>query len=423
MRLWKSVGVVSFALILGLAAQAQKKPNAQRPTPVLRKVEFLRDVAPILDRSGCSTAGCHGKFGGRGGFQLSLLTLAPEDDYDPIVYADRGRRVNFADPANSLLLLKATGKIAHGGGPRFQVGSPEYNTILAWLKAGAPFPDSDPRLANLTISPKKTQLPKVGKPQPLKVVATYTDGSRRDVTNQSVYESTNDAVIAVAQDGTAVGKRWGGGAVIARYLGSVTAAFFTLPQTLKGKYPPQPAGNVVDRLVYANLKTLNVLPSRPATDYELARRLYLDVAGRLPTPEETTAFVSDSAKGKRAKLIDKLLDSPDYVDFRTLRLADLLRVHPRKLGNTQLAERAAAIFYEWIWKSVEQNKRWDQFVREIVTATGSTYQSGPANFYRIERSPNDRMETVGQAFMGVRMSCARCHKHPFDRWNTDDYWN
>ena len=425
MRVWKLLAVVSFALILGLAAHAQKNSKAQRPTPNAppRKVEFLRDVAPILDRSGCSTAGCHGKFGGRGGFQLSLLTLAPEDDYDPMVYADRGRRINFADPAKSLLLLKATGSIPHGGGPRFGVNSPEYATILSWLKAGAPFPESDPRLATLTISPKKTQLPKVGSAQPLKVIATYTDGTRRDVTNQSVYESTNDAVISVSQDGSAVGKRWGGGAVIARYLGSVTAAFFTLPQTLKGKYPPQVTANVVDRFVTSNLKTLNVIPSRPATDYELVRRLYLDVGGRLPTPEETTTFVSDSAKDKRAKLIDKLLDSPDFVDFRTLRLADLLRVHPRKLGNNQLAERAAAIFYEWIWKGVEENKRWDQFVREIVTATGSTYQSGPANFYRIERSANDRMETVGQAFMGVRMSCARCHKHPFDRWNTDDYWN
>jgi hypothetical protein len=429
MRLWKPVLFLTIALLFGLGAVAQtKKPSAALKTPVApavpARVEFLRDIAPILDRNSCSTAECHGKFGGRGGFQLSLLTLSPEDDYEPIIFGARGRRVNFAVPEKSLLVLKATGQMPHTGGPRFAVGSPEYSAIVRWLKAGAPFDDKDPRLVRLIIKPEKVVLPKVGKPVKLKTFAVFTDGTTRDVTKQTVYQSTNDAVLKVDQDGTVTGKRWGGGAVLGRYLGTVSASFLTLPQQRKGSYPQAQAVNVIDRLVFDNLKRLNVLPSTLSTDEEFLRRVTLDTIGRLPTPEERTAFLADRAQDKRAKLIDALLDKPEFADLRTLRLCDLLRVNPRKLGNNgPLADRAATIFYEWVWKSVSANKPWDQFVREIITARGSTYQNGPACFYRVERTANDRMENIGQAFLGVRMSCARCHKHPFDRWTTDDYWN
>lgn len=387
-------------------------------------VEFLRDVAPILDRSGCSTAGCHGKFGGRGNFQMSLLTLSPEDDYAPIIYGARGRRVNFAAPEKSLLLLKATGAIEHGGGQRFAVGSPEYNTFLRWIKAGAPFSPKDPRLVALVIQPAKVTLPKVGVPQPLKVIATYTDGTKRDVTTQTSFQSTNDGVLGVTQEGVVTGKRWGGGAILGRYLGTIAASFFTLPQARKGAYPAlPPSDNPIDRAVFDNLKRLNVIPSALSSDTEFMRRVTLDTLGRLPTPDEIAAFIADKAVDKRPKLIDALLAKPEFADLRAMRLSDLLRVHPRKLGNSILAERAAALFSEWIWTRVRDNEPWDQFTRELLLARGSTFQNGPTNFYRIEQVANDRMENIGQAFLGVRMSCARCHKHPFDRWNTDDYWN
>ena len=442
---------------------APPKAVAAVPAPPPAPVEFLRDVAPILDRNSCSTAGCHGKFGGRGGFQISLLTLSPEDDYEPIIYGARGRRVNFAEPEKSLLLLKATGQVPHGGGPRFAANSPDYNTLLNWIKQGAHFDDKDPRLVSLAITPAKVTLlrplppvvkhpasvtaratgkrgrkpaavvaakpaPPVAPPIPttqLHVWATYTDGSKRDVTKQTVFQSTNTGVLNVDTNGIVAGQRWGGGAILGRYLGTIAASFVTLPQERKGAYPVLAGANVIDTYVLDNLKALNVVPSALSGDAEFQRRVTLDTLGRLPTPEEIAAFSADTKSDKRAKLVDALLEKPEFTDLRSLRLADLLRVNPRKFGagNGLLGERSAALFYEWIWNSVNTNKPYDQFVRELVTARGSTYQNGPANFYRVERQANDRMENIGQAFLGVRMSCARCHKHPFDRWTTDDYWN
>jgi len=442
------------------ATQAAK--STPKPVAAARPIEFLRDIGPILDRNGCSTAACHGKFGGRGGFQISLLTLSPEDDYEPIVFGGRGRRINFVDPEKSLLLQKATGTVPHGGGPRFSVGSPDYNTILTWIKQGAHFDDKDPRLVALTIVPPKVTLVRPAPPKPVKVAvskptkgsksakiasapkpaavaatpaplphtqlhvwATYTDGTKRDVTNQTSFQSTNSGVLSVSQSGEVTGQRWGGGAILARYLGTIAASFVTLPQERKGAYPVVESTNTIDKFVFDNLKALNVVPSAVSNDTEFLRRVTLDTIGRLPTTEEISAFEANTAPDKRAKTIDALLEKPEFADYRTMRLADLLRVNPRKLGNGNgaLSERAAVLFYEWIWNSVRDNKPYDQFVRELITARGSTYQVGPANFFRIERLANDRMENIGQAFLGVRMACARCHKHPFDRWTTDDYWN
>ncbi|HLK55194.1 MAG TPA: DUF1549 domain-containing protein [Chthonomonadaceae bacterium] len=435
MRFWKIALLLPLITLVAAPALAQKRHStptkstgksapASAPDPIPARVEFLRDVAPILDRGGCSSAGCHGKFGGRGGFQVSLLTLNPEDDYEPLIYGARGRRVNFAAPEKSLLLLKATNTLPHVGGKRFEVGSTQYKILLKWIQAGAPFDDKDPRPASVTIQPNQITLQKVGEKRQLKVIATYTDGSTRDVTKQTSFQTTNDVVLAVTQDGMVTGSRWGGGAVLARYLGIIASSAITLPQDRKGPYPATPTNNTIDKYVFDNLKRLNVLPSKLSDDSEFLRRVTLDTLGRLPTLDETDAFLGNSAPDKRTKLIDELLERPEFADYRTLRLCDLLRVNPRKLGgNGNLADRSAALFYEWIWDSVDQNKPWDQFVREILMARGSAYQNGPSNFYRVERSANDRMENLGQAFLGVRMSCARCHKHPFDRWTTDDYWN
>jgi hypothetical protein len=410
-----AIALISASALLG------RPVVASTPEP---HIEFLRDIAPLLDRSGCSTAECHGKFGGRGGFQVSLLTLTPEDDYEPIVYGARGRRINFAKPEKSLFLQKATLQVPHAGGMRFKVGSVPYNTFLTWIKQGAPFKGSDPKLLKLTITPDKVALQKSGQKQQLKAIAMYTDGSIRDVTKETVFMTTNESVVKVDATGNVVGGRWGGGAIMGRYLGTIAASFFTLPQVRKGAYPKVATANKIDELVFENLKGLNVVPSEVSGDHEFLRRVTLDTLGRLPKQEEIDKFTTDKAADKRAKLIDNLLDQPEFADLRTLRLADLLRVNNQRLGNASiLGTRAATLFYEWIWKSVAENKPWDQFTRELLLARGSTFQVGPANFFRIENSPNDRMENIGQAFLGVRMSCARCHKHPFDRWTTDDYWN
>jgi len=419
-----------LAAMAGLAFAGSARPGTASAAPAKMQgarssaPQFVRDIAPILDRRGCSTAGCHGKFGGRGGFELSLLTLAPADDYEPIVRGARGRRVNLVDPDKSLLLLKATGKLNHAGGERFAPDSADYRTLRSWIAAGAPYdPEKDVRLTGLTVGPTQIFFPKVGAITPLKVVATFSDGSRVDVTRQASYESTDSAVAAVDGTGRITGKRWGGTSVIVRYLGTIRASFVTLPRADATAFPKIVPNNIVDEKVFANLRKLNVHPSRLTTDGEFLRRLSLDLRGKLPEPAEIDAFAKDSAPDKRAKIIDSYLDSPEFVDVRTLRMADLLRVHPRNLGNNITGERTAALFNEWLRDKIEANTPYNQLVRDILLARGSTLHSGPANFYRIDRAAEDRMETVAQAFLGQRMACARCHKHPFDRWTTDDYWN
>ena len=414
---------ITLLLFFTLAGSLARPVSAQDGEKKSTHVEFLRDIAPILDRSGCSVAECHGKFGGRGGLQISLLTLSPEDDFAPLVYGARGRRINFTAPEKSLLLLKATGKVMHRGGMRFAEDSPQYRQILRWIKQGAPFEDDDPRLTSLVLKPNKVALTKVGQIQQVRAIAKFTDGSTRDVTGQTVFRTTNPAVLSVSLDGKVVGTRWGGAAIQGRYLGSIAASFFTLPQERKGKYPAIAVSNPIDKFVFANLKGMNIVPSDVSGEEEFLRRVTLDTLGRLPASDEIAAFTADKSGDKRARKIDELLEKPEAADLRALQVSDLLRVHPRRLGDGSLGERAAVLFYDWILKSAQDNKPWDKFVHELITARGSTYQNGPANFFRIERGANDRMENIGQAFLGVRMSCARCHKHPFDRWTTDDYWN
>jgi len=444
MRLLLS-GVLSLIVAGGAGAAPAGKPAPRKPAPkpVAKKPapkpvaraapapkapehpQFLRDVAPILDKQGCSLAACHGKFGGRGDFQLSLLTLAPEDDYAPIVEGARGRRVNLQEPEKSLVLLKAAGQVPHAGGMRVRRGSLEYQTLLNWLKDGAPFSEQDARLQAVTVEPAQTVL-KVGGKTQLKVTAKWSDGQVEDVTAKAVYASADEPVAAVTDAGSVSGVRWGGTAIQVRFLGAARAAFVTLPQVRKDRtpVPSAPGDNPIDRLVFENLRRMNVLPSELSTDEQFARRVYLDLIGVLPTPQELAAFLEDRAPEKRAKLIDALLERPEYVDLRTLRIADMLRLNPRKISNQGgVGERSVVLFNDWIRDHVVRNRPYDEFVRELLTARGSLFFNGPAAYWAIERTSNDRAETTGQAFLGVRMQCARCHKHPFDRWTTDDYWD
>ncbi|HEU4753401.1 MAG TPA: DUF1549 domain-containing protein, partial [Armatimonadota bacterium] len=310
-------------------------------------------------------------------------------------------------------------------GVRFKKGSVQYATLLNWLKDGAPRSPEDPKLESVTVDPPRT-VSRVGAKTQLRVTARWTDGRVEDVTQKAVYASADEPVATVSDSGLVTGARWGGTAIQVRFLGTVRAAFFTLPQERKDRkpYPEVPRVNVVDRFVFDNLRKMNVIPSDLASDAQFCRRVYLDTIGLLPTPEELEKFVQDPSAGKRAALIDALLERPEWVDLRTLRLADLLRVNPRKISNDgQFGERCAVLFYEWIRDNVAKNRPYNLFVKDLLSARGSIYFNGPASYWMIERSANDRAETTGQAFLGVRLQCARCHKHPFDRWTTDDYWD
>ena len=390
-------------------------------------VRFLKDIAPILDKQGCSAGMCHGKFGGQGGLNLSLLTLNPETDHEPIVHHNRGRRINLLEPEQSLFFLKPTGQVPHEGGLRFEPDSEEGSKILRWIEAGAPFNDDEPRLRKLEVEPSTFVLADVGHTAKLKVLAHFSDGSVEDVTEKAVYESKDAPVAEVSHTGEVTSVRWGGTAIIARFLGVVDAAFVTIPRTSETdtlseneKFKPN---NFIDELVLAKLEKLNIRPSELTTDDAFMRRVYLDTIGRLPTPEEIKAFLADTDPYKRTYLIDMLLDTPEWVNLRTLKLADMLRIHPRTLGNGAFGERGATLFHEWVHDAVTENISYDTFVRELITARGSTFQHGPTNYYRVDRQPAGRAETTAQVFLGIRLSCARCHKHPFDQWTTDDYWN
>lgn len=423
-----------LTLAIPLAAQANAtdsanllpttKPPENETEP---SVKFLKDIAPILDKQGCSAGMCHGKFGGQGGLNLSLLTLNPESDYEPIVHHNRGRRINLLEPDQSLFFLKPTGQIPHEGGLRFEPNSEEALTILRWIEAGAPFADDEPRLQKLEIEPSSFVLSDVGQTAQLKTLAYFSDGSIEDVTEKAVYESKDAPVAEVSPNGTVTSVRWGGTAVIARFLGVVDAAFVTIPRVSKTDVASQVSeftpNNFIDEFVLAKLKKLNIRPSALTTDDVFMRRVYLDTIGRLPTPDEIKTFLSDESPNKRSNLIDTLLDTPEWVNLRTLKLADMLRIHPRQLGNASVGETGATLFHEWVQDAVKQNRPYDQVVRELITARGSTSLSGPPNYYRIERQPAGRAETTAQVFLGIRLSCARCHKHPFDQWTTDDYWN
>lgn len=432
---------IVFLVAMSFAAQADTADNANPVSaatlPETVKdadakatkppVKFLKDIAPILDKQGCSAGMCHGKFGGQGGLNLSLLTLNPESDHEPIVHHNRGRRINLLEPDQSLFYLKPTGQIPHEGGLRFDPNSDEGLTILRWIEAGAPFAEDEPRLRKLEIEPSTFVLSDVGQTSQLKVLAYFSDGSVEDVTEKAVYESKDAPVAEVSPTGEVTSVRWGGTAVIARFLGVVDASFVTIPRAsdtnLASLDPEFTPNNFIDEFVLAKLKKLNIRPSPLTTDDAFLRRIYLDTIARLPTPDEVKAFLADTSPDKRSNLIDTLLDTPEWVNLRTLKLADMLRVHPRTLGNGAFGERGATLFHEWVHKAVAENRPYDEVVQELITARGSTYQHGPTNYYRIERQPAGRAETTAQVFLGIRLSCARCHKHPFDQWTTDDYWN
>ena len=416
---------VVFLFPVSFTAQANMTGSpspTSTPTPY-----FLKDIAPILDKQGCSAGICHGKFGGQGGLNLSLLTLNPESDYVPIVHHNRGRRINLLEPDRSLFFLKPTGQVPHEGGLRFEPNSDMALTILRWIEAGASFSEDEPRLQKLEIEPNTMVLSDVGETAQLRAIAYFSDGSVEDVTEKAVYESKDTPVAEVSTTGKVTGVRWGGTAVIARFLGVVDASFVTIPRAAETNTALQniqfTPNNFIDEFVLAKLKKLNIRPSALTTDDVFIRRLYLDTIGRLPTSDEVKTFLADTHPGKRSKLIDMLLETPEWVDLRTLKLADMLRIHPRRLGNGAFGERGATLFHEWVRAAVAENRPYDNVVRELITARGSTYQHGPTNYYRIERQPAGRAETTAQVFLGIRLSCARCHKHPFDQWTTDDYWN
>jgi hypothetical protein len=385
-----------------------------------RPIHFGNDIVPLLTRYGCNSGGCHGKASGQNGFKLSLFGFDAGFDYSAIVHEARGRRLFPAAPERSLLLTKGSGQVAHGGGKRLPVDGEAYATILRWIEQGAlPGPDDAPTLARLEMLPTARILDRQGAQQ-LAVLAHLSDGTVRDVTRHAQYQSNEAPIAAVDDDGVVRTFDLAGEAtVMARYQGQVAVFRATIPLGKVADYPAYPVHNYIDTHALAKWKKLGLTPSGLCSDGDFLRRVTLDLCGRLPTPEEARAFLADKSETKRAKLVDRCLESKDYASFWAMRWGSILR-------NSQLAgsEAASYAFHDWLKDMVGRNRPYDELVRGVVAASGE-WQDAPAiNWYwQMRDDPlHQPVSDTAQVFLGLRLQCAKCHHHPYERWSQDDYY-
>lgn len=394
-------------------------------TPVVasdRPLSFRHDVLPVLSKAGCNSGGCHGALAGKGGFRLSLNAYDPATDHYNITRENRGRRIEFADPARSLFVIKPTAAVRHKGGKPLHEDSDAYKLLIEWIQQGAPGPSTDDtELNRIELSPALSQLNK-GDTQPLTVHAFFSDGTKRDVTRWARFTPT-DATIAEVDEATGLAKviGYGEGAISVWYSGQIALARITSPwpSVIPDEvFARTPKRNVIDKRVIEQLRRLNLKPSKPSSDSEFIRRVYLDVVGMLPTPQETKAFLADTSETKRDDLIEKLLAQPEFVDYWAYRLSDLFLISSKKLRP--LALKA---YYDWLRGEIEKITPWDQLVRQVVAAKGDTLKNGAANFYSIHQDPETMAENVSQAFMSLSINCAKCHNHPLEKWTNDQYYS
>lgn len=399
-----------LVLLLASSAHAESVPT------------FEKDVEPILARAGCNSGPCHGKSRGQNGFQLSLLGFDPDFDYQAIAQEARGRRVFPGAPEKSLFLTKPAGLVPHGGGKKIVQGDAFYRTLHRWLEAGMPrTPATEPKLERISVAPTERVM-KFREEEPLVVTAHYSDGSKRDVTRLALFQSSESTLAAVTPDGRIkAGTLPGEAAIMARFQEKFAVCNILLPQAraiAPEVYADLPRKNFIDGLVWDKLKKLNIVPSGPARDTTFVRRAYLDAIGRVPTPEEVTAFLEDRSADRRERLVDTLLERVEYADHWANKWADLLRPNPFHVGI-----KAVLTMDNFLRESFRENKPYDQFVREVVVAQGSTWRNGAAVFYRNRRQPDELATMVSQLFLGVRLECAKCHHHPSETWSQDDFYS
>ncbi len=384
-------------------------------------VSFPSQVAPIFTKLGCNGGGCHGKASGQNGFKLSLLGFEPQADYERLIKESRSRRMSLAAPDQSLLLLKATNVSPHGGGQRLDRDSHEYRLIRRWISQGMPYGSGDePQVVSIDVFPDQRRLGKTDSQQ-LAVVATYSDDSTEDVTQATVYESNDTEMADVTPSGLVkLQNMVGDVAVMARYQGHVTAFRADIPLGATDNWTedqwPEPR-NVIDQFVYQKLKSLGIPPAPECDDATYLRRVTLDIAGRLPTLAEVQQFQQDTRENKRETLVDRLLDSDDYAHYFARKWSTILR-NRRTSGSLQLPNLA---FHRWIRESIRENKPYDLFVRELMTASGSMISNPPVAWFKQVPDTNQRVEDAAQLFLGQRIQCARCHHHPYEKWSQKNY--
>jgi hypothetical protein len=381
---------------------------------------FRNHVIPLLTKVGCNSGACHGALAGKGGFKLSLRGYDPSTDHFVMTRQALGRRIDKLEPARSLLLLKPTRAVPHGGGRKLEVGSPDYQLLADWIASGAPGPRTDDvRIQRLEVFPPAAILKPADTLQVV-VRAWYSDGHAEDVTRWAKFNSSEDLVATVDQDGRIRVTGHGEAAVTVWFSNLVASLRIAspLPNAIDpAVFAAAERRGFIDDLVLKKLESLRVPPSPLCTDAEFIRRAYLDAAGILPTPEELQRFLADTAPDKRSRLVDALLRRPEFVDYWTYKWSDMLLVSTRKLPQS-----AVWAFYQFIRQSVADNKPWDRFAREILTASGSTLQHGAANYFVLHKDVTDLTEATSVTFLGMSITCCRCHNHPLEKWTQDDYW-
>ncbi|MCA9132845.1 MAG: DUF1553 domain-containing protein [Planctomycetales bacterium] len=392
------------------------------PLAAQRPVSFELDVQPVLTKAGCNSGACHGKQRGQNGFQLSLLAFDPDFDYAAVARDGRGRRIFPAAAAQSLLLRKALAELPHGGGQRFTADSAEYHTLLTWISQGAPrTAPGEPTLERVALAQSSFSLTP-NETQPLEVYAYYSDGSERNVTAASNYLANEASVLDVDEQGhMTAGELPGETAVMVRYMNHICVADVVIPQSSAVPsefYEQLPRENFIDDLVLAKLEKTGVVPSSPASEATFLRRVYTDLIGRLPSVAEAQQFLDSQAPDKREQLVDGLLQRGEYVDHWANQWADLLRPNPYRVGI-----KAVLNYDHWIRQQFRDDVPYDRLVRSLVTAKGSTWRNGAVTLYRDRRTPDEMATLISQLFLGVRLECAKCHHHPFEKWSQADFYH
>jgi hypothetical protein len=388
--------------------------KSERPT------SFKLDVMPIFMKAGCNVGSCHGAARGKDGFRLSLFGFDPDGDYYRLTHEINGRRLNLALPQDSLILEKGAGKVPHTGGRRFGEDSEQYQTILRWLAAGTP---GDPATVatptSVELYPKNAVLDGKGEQQQMIVKACYSDGTERDVTRLAVFLSSNDTSAAISPEGIVTAGDRGEAFVMARFnTFTVGSQIIVLPKGLQFEFPKVPENNYIDTLVNAKLKKLRIVPSELCSDEAFLRRAYIDIVGMLPTIEEYNRFMSSKDADKRVRLVDDLLGRKEFVELWVLKWAELLQIH----SSQQVSYKSMLLYFNWLQDKLAHNVPMDQMVQELLASKGGTFKNPATNYYQNETDTLKITENVAQVFMGMRIQCAQCHNHPFDRWKMDDYY-
>ena len=387
-----------------------------------RTLAFSVDVMPVFLKSGCNTGSCHGSTSGKDKFRLSLFGFDPQGDYNRLTREEVGRRINIARPDDALIVEKSLGRVTHTGGKRFEKDSWEYRAFIEWLSAGAPSdPPKTPTVVDLEIYPLQAVLEGDGAKQQLTVRAKYSDGTDRDVTEQTMFISNNSLAAAATPAGLVTSGKPGEAFIMARFDQITTGTqILSIPNLPNYKFPSEPAGNYIDPLVYAKHKKVRITPSGMCDDNTFIRRIYLDVIGKLPERAAVEKFVADKSSTKRAQLVDELLGRPEFTKMWVMKWAELLQI---RTDNNRFQYKNAILYFEWLRSQFEKNRPMNEIVQDLLGAKGGTFSNPAGNFYQIQRDSKKLMENTAQIFMGMRIQCAQCHNHPFDRWKMDDYYS